>query len=108
LDGDLICDWAKKTGRVITVEENILQGGFGSAVLELFQERGFFPNQIKRLGIPDLFIEHGSQPLLRARYGIDEDGIFKETKKVVEERQSLLTQPSHTMTLMDRVIPNPK
>jgi 1-deoxy-D-xylulose-5-phosphate synthase len=40
LDGDLICEWARKTGKVLTVEENVLQGGFGSAVLELLQERG--------------------------------------------------------------------
>ncbi|MCJ7782629.1 MAG: 1-deoxy-D-xylulose-5-phosphate synthase, partial [Desulfobacterales bacterium] len=40
LDANLLCDWAKKTGKVLTVEENVLQGGFGSAVLELFQERG--------------------------------------------------------------------
>jgi len=39
-DANLLCGWAKKTGRVLTVEENVLQGGFGSAVLELFQERG--------------------------------------------------------------------
>ncbi len=40
LDEELLCQWAKRTGRVLTVEENVLQGGFGSAVLELFQERG--------------------------------------------------------------------
>jgi 1-deoxy-D-xylulose-5-phosphate synthase len=61
LDGDLICEWAQKTEKVITVEENVLQGGFGSAVLELLQERGLFSIQVKRLGIPDLFVEHGSQ-----------------------------------------------
>ncbi len=79
LDGDLICQWAKKTGKVVTVEENVLQGGFGSAVLELFQERGLFSVQIiKRLGIPDLFVEHGPQSLLRSKYGIDENAIFEE------------------------------
>jgi len=85
LDGDLICDWAKKTGRVVTVEENVLQGGFGSAVLELFQERGLFSVPIKRLGIPDLFVEHGSQSLLRSKYGIDENGIFKEIIKIFDQ-----------------------
>ena len=63
LDGTLLCDWAKRTGKVLTVEENVLQGGFGSAVLELFQERGLFSIQVKRLGIPDLFVEHGPQTL---------------------------------------------
>jgi deoxyxylulose-5-phosphate synthase len=38
---------------------------------------------VKRLGIPDLFIEHGPQSLLRAKYGIDEDGIVKSAKELV-------------------------
>lgn len=84
LDGDLICDWAKKTGRILTVEENVLMGGFGSAVLELFQERNLFGIPIKRLGIPDCFIEHGPQSLLREKYGLDEGGIFREAKTLVE------------------------
>jgi 1-deoxy-D-xylulose-5-phosphate synthase len=87
LDGDLICDWAKRTGGILTVEENVLKGGFGSAVLELFQERSLFSIQVKCLGIPDLFVEHGPQTLLRAKYGIDENGIFKEAEKMVEERR---------------------
>ena len=85
LDADLLCDWAKRVGKVLTVEENVLQGGFGSAVLELFQERGLFSIQVKRLGIPDLFVEHGSQALLRGKYGIDEDGIFKGVREIFEE-----------------------
>jgi 1-deoxy-D-xylulose-5-phosphate synthase len=88
LDGNLLCDWAKRTGKVLTVEENVLQGGFGSAVLELFQERGLISLQVKRLGIPDLFIEHGPQALLREKYGIDENGIVGGVKKMFEEGQS--------------------
>lgn len=84
LDGDLICEWARKTGRILTVEENVLMGGFGSAVLELFQERNLFGIPIKRLGIPDCFIEHGPQSLLREKYGLDEHGIFREAKLLVE------------------------
>jgi 1-deoxy-D-xylulose-5-phosphate synthase len=93
LDGDLICDWAKRTGGILTVEENVLQGGFGSAILELLQQRGFLPAQVKCLGIPDLFVEHGPQALLRAKYGIDENGIFKEAKKMVEEGRSKSIPP---------------
>jgi len=85
LDGDLICHWATRTGRILTVEENVLQGGFGSAVLELLQEKGLFSVQVKRLGIPDLFVEHGPQSLLRAKYGIDEEGIFKGAREMVEK-----------------------
>jgi 1-deoxy-D-xylulose-5-phosphate synthase len=88
LDGNLLCDWAKRTGKVLTVEENVLQGGFGSAVLELFQERGLISVQVKRLGIPDIFVEHGPQALLREKYGIDENGIAEGVKKMFEEGKS--------------------
>jgi 1-deoxy-D-xylulose-5-phosphate synthase len=88
LDGNLLCDWAKRTGKILTVEENVLQGGFGSAVLELFQERGLISLQVKRIGIPDIFVEHGPQALLREKYGIDENGIVEGVKKMFEEGQS--------------------
>lgn len=75
LDQEAILELTKKTDCVITVEENVLQGGFGSAVLEMFQENSFFPKSILRLGLPDEFILHGSQKILRNLYGIDSDGI---------------------------------
>ena len=71
LDQSLILHWARKTKRVVTIEENALQGGFGSAVLELFEEAGYFPKSFKRLGIPDRFIPHGDQSTLRRLCGID-------------------------------------
>jgi len=85
LDGDLIVNWAKRIGKVLTVEENVLQGGFGSAVLELFQEKNLFTVQVKRLGIPDSFIEHGPQSLLRKKYGIDKDAIFNGARELIEK-----------------------
>jgi len=108
LDVNLLVDWAKKTGKVLTVEENVLQGGFGSAVLELFQERGLLSTQVKRLGIPDIFIEHGPQALLREKYGIDENGIFKEVRKMFEEGWSDSIYSSQTETSLKRAFPNPK
>ena len=86
LDEDLFCQWAKRTGRVLTVEENVLQGGFGSAVLELFQERDLFSVRVKRLGIPDLFLEHGPQSFLRKKYGIDEAGVAEAAVQMLGER----------------------
>jgi len=83
LDKDLISHWAARTGTVVTVEENALIGGFGSAVLELFQEKGLCTIPVRRLGIPDHFIEHGPQSLLRKKCGIDEAGIVEEVKKMV-------------------------
>jgi 1-deoxy-D-xylulose-5-phosphate synthase len=108
LDANLLCDWAERTGRVLTAEENVLQGGFGSAVLELFQERGLFPIQVKRLGIPDIFVEHGPQALLREKYGIDENGIFKGAQEMFEEGWSESNYPGRAETSMNGALPNPK
>ena len=74
LDRELICAEARRTGTVVTVEENVLQGGFGSAVLELLQEEGLAPRTL-RIGLPDAFIEQGSQAELRAAHGLDAEGI---------------------------------
>ncbi len=74
LDGELLSAEARRTGAVVTVEENVLQGGFGSAVLEFFEETGLSP-RVLRLGLPDRFVEQGSQAELWARYGLDASGI---------------------------------
>jgi len=108
LDGDLICQWAKRTGKILTIEENVLQGGFGSAVLELLQEEGLFSVQIKRLGIPDLFVEHGPQALLRSKYGIDENGIYKEIMEMVKQRYSQPVRPNQNKISLRRLSPNSK
>ena len=77
LDQELICSLAEETKRFLTVEENVIQGGFGSAVLELLEEKGLKDVAVKRLGIPDAFVEHGTQDALRHKYGIDAAGIFQ-------------------------------
>jgi len=77
LDEELLCSLAIEGRPLITVEENALQGGFGSAVLELLEEKGLTNIAVKRLGIPDVFVEHGAQDDLRHKYGIDAEGIFQ-------------------------------
>jgi len=69
-----------QAGRILTVEENIRQGGFGSAVLELLNEMGIRDVLVRRMGIPDKFIEHGPAPFLREKYGLDRAGILKEAR----------------------------
>ncbi len=64
LDEELITHWAGRTGRVVTVEDNVRTGGFGSAVLELLQRWGLAAIRVKNLGLPDRFLEQGSQPQL--------------------------------------------
>jgi 1-deoxy-D-xylulose-5-phosphate synthase len=79
LDKELLVAEALRAGFVFTVEENALQGGFGSAVLELFCEEGVHI-PVKRIGLPDRFVEQGSQEELRARYGLDAKGIVATVK----------------------------
>ncbi len=88
LDEDLICSLSSDAKRVITVEENVLQGGFGSAVLELFEARGVNGIRVKRLGIPDQFVEHGSQDSLRKKYGIDSQGILRAAEDLLQLRDT--------------------
>ncbi len=83
LDRDLLCDTASSLKKIITVEENVLMGGFGSAVLELFQETGLFDITVKMLGINDEFVEQGTQAELREKYGIDEKGIAEAARELM-------------------------
>lgn len=77
LDTEVILKLAQKTGKIVTVEENVIQGGFGSAVMELLHAHGLDHVVIRCLGLPDQYIEHGSQSLLRHKYGLDAEGIEK-------------------------------
>ena len=84
LDKDLLIAEAVRAGFVFTAEENALQGGFGSAILELFcEEQINVP--VKRVGLPDTFVEQGSQAELRARYGLDSKGIAAIVKRALDK-----------------------
>lgn len=75
LDAELICGLAEKIPYVLTVEENVLQGGFGSAVLEALADGGIRDVSVRRIGIDDRFVEHGAASILRTRCGLDAEGI---------------------------------
>ena len=77
LDSSLIRDLAYAKKRLVTVEENAIAGGFGSAVLELVQSSGIHDVKVELIGLPDEFVEHGSQAVLRAKYDLDAEGIAK-------------------------------
>jgi 1-deoxy-D-xylulose-5-phosphate synthase len=85
LDAELLSQTAARIKKVITVEENVLQGGFGSAVLEMFAERNITGVQVKRLGIPDEFVEHATQAQLRSQYGLDEEGIIRAIREMLAQ-----------------------
>ncbi|MDY6854250.1 MAG: 1-deoxy-D-xylulose-5-phosphate synthase [Thermodesulfobacteriota bacterium] len=84
LDEELIVSQSKKIKKVITIEENVLDGGFGSAILEMFEKHGLFNLKIKRMGIPDTFVQHGPQNTLRSKYGLNERGIITAVKEMLD------------------------
>ncbi len=71
---------ASACGRVLVVEENTRSGGFGSAILEFFNDEGLDNVRVSRMGLPDKFVEQGSPAELKKKYGLDSSGIFKEAK----------------------------
>jgi 1-deoxy-D-xylulose-5-phosphate synthase len=75
LDEELILEWSNRTKKVITIEENVIAGGFGSAVLELLADRGF-NGEAARMGIPDSFLGHGAPDLLCRSIGLNAAGII--------------------------------
>lgn len=87
LDEALVLSLAEKTKKLITVEENVLAGGFGSAVLECIARNGLPGVTVKLLGIDDVFVEHGTQKLLRRKYGLDEEGIYQAAVALSKDRQ---------------------
>lgn len=77
LDTDSIINAVKQTHNIVTIEENVLAGGFGSAVLELLEQNNLYP-RILRLGLPDQFLQQGTQEQLRKIYGLDADSIARK------------------------------
>jgi 1-deoxy-D-xylulose-5-phosphate synthase len=75
LDEELICDVAKRAKKIITVEENVIAGGFGSAVLELLAREGL-STPVTNIGVPDSFVHHASQKIQRRELGLDADGLL--------------------------------
>ncbi len=76
LDQDLLHHVMSKFNKVITVEDGTIVGGFGSAIIEFNSDNNYTP-QVKRLGIPDTIIEHGTQQELQHQCGFDKEGIIK-------------------------------
>ena len=91
LDTALAVDLARRIPRVLTVEENVRQGGFGSAVLEAFNDAGLFSVAVERIGLPDAFVEHGPQPLLRSIYGLDAAAISRAALRLINQGHSDLS-----------------
>ncbi len=82
IDEDILHEVGRKYKHVITLENGVIKGGLGSAVLEFMADNGYNPD-VRRLGIPDQFIEHGSVPELCRLCNIDVESIVKEIEKRV-------------------------
>jgi len=87
LDTTLLIDLVRRIPRLVTVEENVLQGGFGSAVLEALSDAGIRHVAVRRIGIPDTFVEHGALPLLRSKYGLDAAAIVRAVLHLLQQAQ---------------------
>lgn len=85
LDRNLLISIASRIKRIITVEENTLTGGFGSAVLEFLNDMEIPHVKVRRLGLPDEFIAQGQQDELRKKYGLDEEGIYQAALSILKE-----------------------
>ncbi len=81
LDEALILEWVRRVPRLVTLEENVLAGGFGSAVLELLEARDQSDVRVRRIGLPDAFVEHGAPEILRQQLGLDVESIVATVKE---------------------------
>ena len=84
LDEELLHQIFQNFSRIITLEDGTIQGGLGSAVVEFMADH-HYQAHIVRLGIPDLFIEHGSQAQLYAECGFDEESILQQIEKLIQQ-----------------------
>ena len=91
LDTTLLHEVFSKFEMVITVEDGCLMGGFGSAVIEFMVDQGY-KSEVKRLGIPDKYIHHGTQKELWADCGFDKDAIVSMIRKMLESSKKEISK----------------
>jgi 1-deoxy-D-xylulose-5-phosphate synthase len=89
LDVGLIVALARRIPRIVTIEENVRQGGFGSAVLEALNDVGLASVAVERIGLPDAFVEHGPQVLLRTKYGLNASAIAAAALHLLQQKDGL-------------------
>ena len=92
LDETLLHNIGKRFAHIITVENGTVIGGLGTAVAEFMCEHGYTP-RIKRIGIPDAFIEHGSIPELFQQCGMDAESILKAIRQSRKRNEPITEEP---------------
>jgi len=92
LDEETLLNVAEKTDYLITLEENVLAGGFGSAVLELLEAQGLLQQvKVKRIGVPDVFVEHGDNGSLYRALGLDVGQLVERILLTTGQRKEMYT-----------------
>ena len=89
LDEELFHEIGKKFSKIVTIEDGVIDGGFGSAVLEFFADNNY-KAEVLRLGIPDEFIEHGTPEELYAMIGLNPEGVLKSFKELMKTEISAI------------------
>lgn len=92
LDDELIAKYCQPYSSVITVEEGSLAGGFGAAVMERCEALGIRDVHFHRIGIPDEYVHHGTQDVLRAQYDLHAEGIAKRVKWFLQDEPATRTR----------------
>jgi 1-deoxy-D-xylulose-5-phosphate synthase len=90
LDEEMILRLAKGTQRLVTIEDHVLAGGFGSAVLELLELHGLDNTHLRRIGVPDKFVEHGAPTILKELYGLSSAHIKEVIRDMLGTEQHSL------------------
>lgn len=90
IDSEAILGLAEQTGRLITIEENVQRGGFGEAVRDVIQAAGL-EGCIKHkiVALPDAFVEHGAQSIIRSEVGLDSEGLFRVVTTMINKVDSV-------------------
>ena len=96
LDEETILAYALKTKKIITIEENILAGGFGAAVLELLSTKNLFNISVKCLGLPVQFIPHGNRETLLSFCGLTADQVVVTARSLLNHGGQLKALPSYS------------
>lgn len=85
LDAEMLHDVGKRFRHIVTVEDGVITGGIGSGVIEFMDSHGY-DCKVTTLGLPDVFIEHGTQTELHKLCGMDEDGILNALMKATVDK----------------------
>lgn len=99
LDEKMLSGLLRKFNRVVTLEENVLTGGFGSAILEYLEDNHLAGISVKRIGLPDSFVTHGDRKSLLKKVGLDDEAILKKVESFLG-----LTEEKHRLVLKQTAV----